>query len=117
MDTSGVTREQALASVGEGWKELVTGIYDAFEMFEYCSGQQVKVTQCKQRSGCIELSYLQRGPSPFTSKLRNLLDILVEMSQSRCEVCGDDGHPVVLPSRYTRTRCEEHAHSGTWVEV
>lgn len=92
----GYTLEQGLASVGDGWHELVRGFFQA------CEDAGVAVTQVKEKFGGMRI-YTDSAPD-YIFDLANKLEV---QSYKTCEECGERGKP--RSGGWVKTLCEEHA--------
>lgn len=92
----GYTLDQGLASVGEGWHDLVRGFFQA------CKDAEVKVSQVKEKFGGLRI-YTHGAPA-YILDLANKLEM---KSYKICEECGKRGYP--RSGGWVRTLCDEHA--------
>ena len=92
----GYTLEQGLASVGDGWHDLVRGFFQA------CDDAGVAVSQVKEKFGALRI-YTDGAPE-YIWDLANELEV---KSTKVCEDCGKRGKP--RSGGWIRTLCNEHA--------
>ena len=92
----GYSLEQGLASVGEGWHDLVRGFFQA------CEDAGVAVTQVKEKFGGLRI-YTDGSPE----YIWDLANELEARSYKTCEDCGKHGKP--RAGGWVRTLCNEHA--------
>ena len=92
----GYDLEQALASVGPGWSELVRAFFQA------CQDAGVEIVQVKEKFGGLRM---YTGETP--EHLWGLIADIEKKSYKTCEDCGKHGKP--RTGGWVRTLCEEHA--------
>lgn len=93
----GYTREEALASVGPGWAELINDLFDA-------KPDDTQVVQVKEKFGGLRF-YLAGGPSWYRLTVRGAESASVQT----CETCGKYGDiktPGGNPHGWYRTVCD-----------
>lgn len=89
-----MTREEALESVGRGWRLLIEGLYAA-------KPATTKVVQVKEKFGGLRF-YVERSTEDFNQ----LIDTAESVSFRICEMCGAPGNPVNTPgSSWRKTLC------------
>ncbi len=91
----GYTLDQALASVGPGWADLVKAAYQA------CEDGGIKLSQVKEKFGGLRI-YVVGGAPDY---IYTLLDELESKSMKTCEACGDSGSPNI--SGWIKTLCKD----------
>ena len=91
-----VTLDNALTSVGLGWRGLVSIAYQALP-------EGARVLQVKEKFGGLRI-YTDTELIEY----RDVLNKLEHISFSLCEYCGQVGHSTVLPSGWIKTVCANH---------
>lgn len=101
VNYKGYTREDALASVGEGWASLIHRVFDVLESIT----GEVKIVQVKEKFAGLRI---------YTDYSNDELDKVIrevgEESFSICEMCGKPG--AIRGKFYYYTSCDEHAKPG-----
>ncbi len=92
----GYDLEQALASVGPGWADIVRAGFQA------CEDSNATVAQVKEKFGGLRI-YFDGGDE----HLWDLMGALEKKSYKTCEECGERGKP--RSGGWVKTLCEEHA--------
>lgn len=90
----GYTLEQALASVGPGWSELVRAFHQA------CDDAGIDIVQVKEKFGGLRM---YTGAAP--KHILDLEDRLEQKSFRVCELCGAAGK--LRTSGWMSTCCDE----------
>lgn len=120
----GITREQALQCVGEGWSPLVNTFYDAAEPLGY-----IIVDQVKEKFGslriyfghyCAEVEesfdHVESEDAPMCehdlNALYKLSDDLERKSAHTCEACGQEGKLTAEPHGWIKCLCETCRNEG-----
>jgi hypothetical protein len=92
----GYDLEQALASVGPGWAELVRAFFQA------CEDAGVEIVQVKEKFGGLRM---YTGNTP--EHIWDLIADIERKSYKTCEDCGKRGK--LRAGGWVRTLCDEHA--------
>jgi hypothetical protein len=95
----GYTREGALASVGEGWANLINIVFDKVQT--YTPG--IIIHQVKEKWGGLRIYC---GPCP--DDFDKFLIEIEKKSFTMCESCGKAGQ--LRSGGWYRTLCDEHAN-------
>lgn len=95
VDYEGYTLERGLASVGEGWADLVRRAFEA-------KPEGTQIVQVKEKFGGLRI-YPRRSTPSYINVLR---DIEAESNQI-CERCGKPGS-LDYYRYYAQTLCDEH---------
>ena len=96
----GYTREQALASVGKGWAQMIHTLFDA-------KPKDTRVHQVKEKFG--GLRFYVGGT---TDMFHNLIDDMENASYTICETCGNSGS-LRTERSWVKTLCDDCAKPET----
>ena len=92
---NGITREEALRRVGEGWSGIIDLLYDLKPL-------EVVVSDVKEKYGTLRF-YTWSS----TEQFENVVSQIEILSENICEVCGKLGRTRFDRSWY-KTLCDEH---------
>lgn len=94
------TREEAVASVGDGWASIVG------ELWDLCKRQDppVMIHQVKEKFG--GLRFYVGGAS---GEVHDAIEKAERVSETVCEKCGEPGKPGTARGYWILTLCDTHA--------
>ena len=90
----GISRQGALASVGNGWSRIINNLYDA-------KPEHVYVVQVKEKFGTLRF-YVGSAPDWYL----DLIDYYEQLSGEICENCGAEGKTIAIRG-WLKTVCDK----------
>ena len=98
-----------------GWNKLIDNLFETIAVAD--KNKLIRVEQIKEKYATLRV-HIKHIDDPIVSRAYRIIARFEKASAKTCEVCGNEGHIVVMEDfTWYKTLCERHTKKLGYIEI